>query len=101
MLAAGRIGREPDLHQFTHGTQVVDVPVRTHCNHAMVPDAGGQTSRPECASDINVEAFLHWQPAQLADVHRPGGMRGQYEGVGSGLRSHLVISYTRTYSTSK
>jgi len=53
------------------GSQVINVPVRSQRQLLMVRDAGSDTSRPDRAAYVNVEASSKLQGAELPYLDQP------------------------------
>lgn len=85
MFARHGIGREPDFHQFTDGPEVVNMPMRSSGDAAVVLKASGQTTRTKRTADINIKTFSPVQNPQPANTKRAWHTAFQHERVRAGL----------------
>jgi hypothetical protein len=71
MLATNPVVRIPNPVETSMGSQVINVPVRSQRQLLMVRDAGSDTSRPDRAAYVNVEASSKLQGAELPYLDQP------------------------------
>jgi hypothetical protein len=71
MLATNRAVRIPDPVEAGVGSEVINVPARLLRHLLVVRDASPDASRPQGATNINVETASKLQRPELPDLDQP------------------------------